>query len=484
MTIHIHHLTGCSPTPLAYYLKALGILRLIAEQKDPNARGWWQDEAFHLASTLSRNELEYFFLEEYAPTPIIDPWNGGSGFYPNDKKAGITFLLNSLAPRFSSYQSAIRDGIDLVGNRKDAPKKTEKERMLTNARQLWRGPRLEMMAAAIVLTANGSPAYAALCGTGWNDGRLDFANNFMQRVADLYEGSSGKPKKHSVQLLDCAMWMLPVNGLSKKIAIGQYLPGGAGGANSTTGPDGDSLVNPWDFILMLEGAVLFSASVVGRTTLKAPSAAAAPFSIHPAASGFASASKAEEDSPRGEQWMPIWNQPSTLMDLKLLMADGRARLGRATASRPVDFARAVARLGVARGIVSFQRFGYLERNGQSNLAVPLGRWQVCPQPQQDLLNDLDTWLSPLQRACREKNAPASLGYAHRRLENAILGVCAHGSEASRWQVVLLGLADIEQQLVTSGKFTTEKRLQPILPLSAGWIDAANDGSPEFRLARS
>ena len=32
MTLHLHHLKGCSPAPLANYLKALGILRLIVEQ--------------------------------------------------------------------------------------------------------------------------------------------------------------------------------------------------------------------------------------------------------------------------------------------------------------------------------------------------------------------------------------------------------------------------------------------------------------------
>ena len=41
MTLHLHYLKGCSPTPLANYHKALGILRLVAEQADPTARGWW-----------------------------------------------------------------------------------------------------------------------------------------------------------------------------------------------------------------------------------------------------------------------------------------------------------------------------------------------------------------------------------------------------------------------------------------------------------
>ncbi len=37
----VHRLGGCAPTPLANYLKALGILRVVAEQADAEARGWW-----------------------------------------------------------------------------------------------------------------------------------------------------------------------------------------------------------------------------------------------------------------------------------------------------------------------------------------------------------------------------------------------------------------------------------------------------------
>ena len=83
-------LNGCTPTPLASYLKAIGVLRLISspanhvsgEAADAHARGWWQNECFHLRTTLSRDTLLHFFLHDYAPSPIIAPWNGGSGFYP------------------------------------------------------------------------------------------------------------------------------------------------------------------------------------------------------------------------------------------------------------------------------------------------------------------------------------------------------------------------------------------------------------------
>ena len=78
--------------------------------------------------------------------------------------------------------------------------------------------------------------------------------------------------------------------------------------------------------------------------------------------------------------MPLWARPATLTDVVALFGEARVQLDRQTANRPVDVARAISRLGVARGIDAFTRYGYLERNGQSTLAVPLGRVHVRQHP--------------------------------------------------------------------------------------------------------
>ena len=70
-------LAGCAPVPLAHYLKALGILRLVSDQRDANAKGFWKNDIFHLVSALDRDAIVNFFLSEYCPTPITAPWNGG-----------------------------------------------------------------------------------------------------------------------------------------------------------------------------------------------------------------------------------------------------------------------------------------------------------------------------------------------------------------------------------------------------------------------
>lgn len=86
-------LPGCSPTPLAHYLNALGVLRLLSGQLPsdaPRPLGSWQGETFVLHTTVDRAGLEQFFRQEYQPTPILAPWNGGSGFFEGDNQDGIT----------------------------------------------------------------------------------------------------------------------------------------------------------------------------------------------------------------------------------------------------------------------------------------------------------------------------------------------------------------------------------------------------------
>lgn len=101
-------LHGCSPTPLASYLKALAVLRLVAEQaEDPDATGFWCNDAFVLRTRLREEDLVAFFLDRYQPTPIVAPWNGGSGFFQADNQSGINPLECSQANRFSEYRAAI-----------------------------------------------------------------------------------------------------------------------------------------------------------------------------------------------------------------------------------------------------------------------------------------------------------------------------------------------------------------------------------------
>jgi len=486
--VHTVPLPGCTPTPLAGYLKGLAVLRLVSEQVDDQARGYWQDDTFHLESRLGGEALIGFVLWEYRPTPILAPWNGGSGFYPKDTRTAIDAIGESRSSRLSDYAQLVRQARSIIGRLGIGakPAKNRKPLVLTACRNEFPDHALVWLDAAYLLTG-GDPKYPPLLGTGGNDGRLEFTNNFMQRLVEVMDPTTaeGEPTEQSAGWLAGALLGEPVSGLLAGAPIGQFLPGNAGGANAEAGYGGDSLVNPWDFILVMEGALLFATAATRRLGSVERGVLSYPFTVHTTGAGYGSAAHkdAATGASRAETWLPLWQRPVRLDELRALLSEGRAVVGRRQARSGVDFAQAVATLGVDRGIEAFERYGYLCRQGRSYLAVPLGRWHVRSQPQVDLLRQLDRWLDELRRVGRDPKVPARFARAAKRIDEAILDVCERG-DAGRWQEVVRALGAAERTMVTSAKTTVDRRLSPLPRLSRTWLKAADDGSPEFRLACS
>jgi len=102
-------LVGCRSTPLAGYLKALGVLRVLSLQSDPEIRGMWRNGRFSLQGSISHEKLTSFFLERYSPTPLVAPWNGGGGFSPKNDTTTIDKILKCEDPRFRRYAETIRE---------------------------------------------------------------------------------------------------------------------------------------------------------------------------------------------------------------------------------------------------------------------------------------------------------------------------------------------------------------------------------------
>jgi len=521
MTFHLHHLYGCAPAPLACYLKALGVLRILAKQRDPEVWGFWKDEHFCLVTSLDATDIEKFFLKDYAPTAFLSPWNKGSGFFAT-KDPALTPIEQSTAERFAPYREGIKVTRKQLNDISDADAvvrqlkaKTKGPKGASNAAKVkaralrddptykaelaaaerrfkklkgdlvtqcaldWRSSHRDWMDAAMVLADDTTPVWPSLLGTGGNDGRLDFTNNAMQRLNDLFdvESTTGAPRNEASTLLRNSLWAAPANHMSSA-AVGQYLPGSAGGANGTTGPGGDAFVNPWDFVLMLEGAVLFRALTTKRLSAQSAGKGAVPFAVHAHAAGYATAGR--EKTERGEQWMPLWNRPATVDDVAALFGEGRAQLGRSTAQRPIDFARAIARLGTARGLTGFVRYAYLERNGQSKIAVPLGTIAVGERPRARLIDDIAPWLDRLQRLVGKGDAPTRLSVVEGRLADAVFNALLQDDTPSRWQSVLLAIAAVERVQVVGTGF----EVGPCPALSAEWLEAAREDSAEWRLAEA
>ena len=500
-------LRGCTPDPLMAYLKALGIFRLVAKQKDPRARAWWQHDTFFLHSILDRDALKEFFLEEYRPTPIVTPWSGGSGFYPRDNQDAIHILCSSDDNRLQLYQHTILTvkkikvidallkqfeeaekvkGTDAQKRARSEAHKARtatKDMIMAQCRVQFPDDALDWLDAAYVITTEGTK-YPPLFGSGGNDGRLDFSNNFMQNLVsalNLDKRSNGRAIVRSQ--ITATLFNEGSPQFVKKRSTGFYNPSSVGGPNASVGFTDNALTNPWDYVLMFEGALMFAGAAARRLSSQASSKAVFPFTVDNSAAGYGTSVDSEYgDSSRAEFWVPLWEQPANLQELEYLVSEGRAQIGRRQVSSGTDFARAVSGLGTERGVSQFQRYGFLERNGQAYLAAPLGRFYVQDDMRDtaqraNVLFDLDRWLENLRRAGSDRNMPAGLGTLLRQIDQAIIEFCQQGQPYDL-QNVLIAVGRAEQWL------SIREKVYPLNRLSYEWIRHANDQSVEFRLAQA
>jgi len=362
------------------YLKALGIFRLISEQKDATARAWWKNDSFLLHSALDRDALVDFFLNEYRPTPIVSPWNGGGGFYPKDNSKAMKTIERQDSLRFRLWQEVIAESKQvLLQSQKlqGAAKKDPKKWILGQCRVRLPDDALGWLDATYVLTSGGAK-YPPLLGTGGNDGRLEFSNNFMQNIVlalNLDQQRNGKAI--TLSQLVATLFNEDSPQLIRKRSTGFYNPSSVGGANASVGFNDESLTNPWDYVLMFEGALLFAGAAARRLSAQTSSKAVYPFAVDSSAAGYGTSVDSEYgDSSRSEFWAPLWDRPANSKELEYLVSEGRAQIGRRQVSSGTDFARAIAGLGTERGVSQFQRYGFLVRNGLAYLAAPLGRFIV------------------------------------------------------------------------------------------------------------
>lgn len=198
-----------------------------------------------------------------------------------------------------------------------------------------------------------------------------------------------------------------------------------------------------------------------------------------AASPVGYASSAAAETSRGELWAPLWARAATAVEVARLIGEGRATWARSQAGTGLDAARAVASLGVDRGIDRFVRHTFAQRFGLSTLAVPVGRITVSSKPEVPVLAGLDPWVAGLRRARR---VPTAIGAGVRRLDAAQFEVSLRGGAA--WlQQVLVAAAELEALVARSPALRDEEVRRPLQGLRASeWLPLLDDGTAELRVA--
>lgn len=468
-------LEGVAPIPLAGYLKGLGVLRAVSYSADTGARAWWDTERMELDTTLDTYGL-LEALTSYPPTPALTPWS-------MDKHVKCVDILKPLLqdPRLVRMSKAVdmvekrvlpeladRLGVEcgpgldnmvvrlspLIKKKGDSveeskKKEKNKEALLRIYRGVMPDDALEWLDASMALVGRRGNASgfrtAPLCFTGGNDGNFDMCENFASNLSCAYGDD------RSDEWLKAALFGAQTR-----------LVGGKNVGHDPRATGDDALLNPWDYILMMEGIMVLAGSVGRRHTL-GPRTASFPFTA-----SYTRQAREGSDVDYGELWMPVWVKPATYRELRRFLGLGRMDVRGRQGATGADFARAARSLGSAYGVTEFRRFVLLKRNGKMHVSVPKGVVHTDGFDSARLMDELDAWRTGLPRD--KSNRRRVLENA---LDAAVLDAVKRGTPYYIQKVMSIA-ADLDMH---SG---ADRRLG----LNGRWFTASNDGSAEFRLAAS
>ncbi len=471
-------LNGCKPEPFSSYLKALAILRLIGEQKDQKIKGWWEDDIFNIESSLGSEDIIQFFLDEYKPTPIVSPWNGGSGFHKEGDKIVLQDILSANEKRFELYKDTINkiqnwhdDDVQLS----DHKNKKTKADIIHACRSRLDEKVVEWIDAAILIDSEDNLKPTPILGTGGNEGNLEYSFTFMKHIKSMLLSDN---REKSQNLLKNALFEEPV---SEYVIghVGKFDPGHSGGYNQGFGIEQkDFPSNPWNFIFLLEGTILWSSSIAKRNGINKDTLRS-PFTVRPSPTEFESSNSNKES----EIWVPLWNNPMGISELRAFFREGRSDLGRKSARTGLEFAEAITSLGVDRGINKFIRYSLQVRRGQSFIAIPSGQFKVSMLSESDLIRELNSILSRVDSFMRKfKPAPPNEYIsARRRIDEAIFAVLKYGG-AHELKMLIASFGKFEKLIARRDINKEPKLSRPITGISPRWLIMADDGSIEFRIA--
>ncbi|HZO98540.1 MAG TPA: hypothetical protein VFB42_14360 [Gaiellaceae bacterium] len=466
MTNFIEQLEGCTVESLDGYLRGLGFF-LLAGEVEPSVRGWWNDDGnLCIASTRELAELSLSVVERVRsdPAPLRTPWRG-------------------------------KDGRDraFVGTRNEA---TERELDWFDACALPRVAEAQQRESAG--RERSDRENNPLLGQGGSFGRSDPQAAYDNAIAILRAA-----KVDSSHLAGALVAMLRGQPLEARLArhlstgkavLGAYQSGrgtGAGASIRDVAPTRQAARSSvWDVVTVLTGLRLFRGGSTRRPDPRARLQASFPFLVQSVPIGAGPAGVHElrvDDQQTFEFLAPLWSSPCTPRVLRHLISSARLRHRSGTARNTLDAVLVQAsRAGHGLGFDRLARFAlvpgsdpryrFAVRRGEVHALSLRGAYRAA--------DEIVPFLRELDRAVRD--LPPALAAGKRRLESSLAAFgrkpadtpSLADAESARVQTALLALALLQ---------TPAARAAPALPtarLSPEWLRLADDGSLEYRLARS
>jgi CRISPR-associated protein Csx17 len=484
--------TSLLVSPLSSYLAALGLLKVLNNQADTDAQGFWQEGAFHLETRLSLDELINFFANHYQPGPFLTPWNKPKETGPSFLGGQVPLAIKKLqGERFNTIHRVaavaaevlprfVRDG--RIG-KEEKPGAFEElsQRANNDAYAAW----LKLCA---VLSRDGegklTARFPALLGGSGGYVAADFGTQFLNSLAAAKADHFRAAIAGSTDpgLLESAGNTLI------------YDPFGRGdgqqGYRVATNDTQTAKANPAELILLAEGMALFEgyatttqhdeAGQAGRQQASFTLAVVHNSSLHPSSSWLENGGSQSE-----ELWCPIWDQPCCFDDVR--QALGRVALMPLPRQLQTgtDFALFASQLGRQQGLSGFARFCFPARIGQGTKIPSLIEVFSLNDGQEDRtdsLADLARFASTLRWRSRDAAVPTSHRHAAERVV-AELEVLSGGSGSFAAMLRQLVAWRRQEELLKpdqqSPRFRLRRRELP--PIWFELLARELDG-PEWRLA--
>ncbi|MBA2669478.1 MAG: type I-U CRISPR-associated protein Csx17, partial [Gemmatimonadetes bacterium] len=540
MAGHVLKLRGCTPEPLGNYLKGLGVFRLIAEQVDPEARAWWEDGFLHVLqnkwtpsdSATAESQCADWLQRECRFTALIAAWQKNTGYLPTGKRdkggEALSALLQAAHPGTEEFREVFRDfaaavNITLPDQRSgwvtamgDAHTDASKGELLRLLRNRLRPGTTPQWLDAVGISLSRSRVsddvqwFRILGTSGGGESSGGYIVNYQQRLKSVLLEDQEKSR---LRLESSLFASNHAEALEGKALGAMYYPSlmKVPNAGQDFLPDPERRVNPWDFILLLEGCLVWSMAATRR---KGVTSERVSFPFYCRSSfggsttiGLNEVEGSENSIAEGELWCPTWSAPSTLSEIQRIFGEGRIQIGERVCTRSLDFALAMTGLGVDRGIQAFHRYSLLARSGSGQqttlLAVPNGCFVPQHAARLALLADLRNFAESVASNLNvNSQQPRRLVLARIEFEkawfDATASVVASNRDASESLRDLLTAASrLNRELgsnsakpgvvkIKKGENTSEKIINPVGDIRGGWAKLIDktDHSSESRLARA
>ena len=492
---HTWQAVGCGVEPIANYLKALGLLRVV-----PNSKGWWQEGKFWIESDRPPDEVIDYLAEQACVTPLFNPWNGDSGFWVEGRAKEAIRRLASVqeSDRTKRYVKARDKALDVVvasGLKKQPSKGDVKNKLMKACQsrirdddwQAW----YETVVQFIDVPRNGKITVEArgsrLLGTQGNlGGGNDLGANYLDAWSRLIDLETGHPLGGAKQYWRASIFRqsLP-NSLDDSPLLAQYAPVTDYTSDSKaypyqkSGSGSTAAANPADVVLLTEGLLAFSG--IAKRKLESNESSDTFYSLAVnLAAGIAQTSVSGELRAGVEEfWLPIWSEPKTFESLKTdLWTELRGPLPKQTTLDTFDFVELLASKATERKIPQWSRYAFFPRKGQTNFAISLG---IFTPGGYNLGAELASYRRSLCRFGYSDKSPSQIGALARQLESQLFALASgHGQVLQT--LALLG--DIELYLTHSP--ASQENVWPLPQLDSDWVVRAlsEQETPTVRLALS